>query len=476
MRPGPARAGNTILLVALALASLSLALGASARSDGPDALAPSAVLLSVVSDPKSVASGELVTFAATLTNAGAQPATDAWVNATLDKRLRFENHTGAGTATADGSDLSVYIPAAPPGNTSFAVSARAGTILDDRGAIEVTFVAAFTEGGERHEVSGDARVAMRAPEVVADLEFTDATASPGQVISFSVTVTNRGSEPAAHVWLNQSLHPALTYLADNAPVPPWVDGAHQSWHFVDLESGSVRFAVTVQVDPRAAETTVVTNFVAVDFTDALGQGQVRDRSPSIWFRVELPPPADGTNALVWAPFAMSATIVGGTYLGLARRRLRIEEIFLIHKSGVLLVHMSKSLKADLDTDILTGMFTAIMSFVRDAFHYDEQQELQGLDLGQHCVLVRRGTITYLALVHTGKPTRWMSKTAARAVHEIEQLWGAMLLDWDGDTKDLVGVRDLLKGYFLSPTGPSRPGRWMRAFARVGQTFKPVRPL
>ncbi|MBI4416877.1 MAG: hypothetical protein HY557_07835, partial [Euryarchaeota archaeon] len=97
MRPGPARAGNTILLVALALGSL--ALGASARSDGPDALAPSAVLLSVVSDLKSVASGEFVTFAATLTNAGAQPATDVWVNATLDERLRFENHTGAGTAT-----------------------------------------------------------------------------------------------------------------------------------------------------------------------------------------------------------------------------------------------------------------------------------------------------------------------------------------------------------------------------------------
>jgi hypothetical protein len=123
------------------------------------------------------------------------------------------------------------------------------------------------------------------------------------------------------------------------------------------------------------------------------------------------------------------------------------------------------------------MFTAIMNFVHDAFHYEMRQELHGLDLGGYRVHVSKGAMTYLALVHSGKTTRWLQTSAARAVADVERLYGELLKDWSGDVRGLSGVREILKGYFLSPTGPSRSMHSLRAwFSRFDQTFKGMRPL
>ena len=211
----------------------------------------------------------------------------------------------------------------------------------------------------------------------------------------------------------------------------------------------------------------------MEYTDGVGIGGARGRSNTITLVIS----GGGASPWLWGSFAISATLVGSTYVLYARRRLRTEEIFLIHQSGVLLVHMSKTLKADHDSDILSGMFTAIMSFVRDAFHYEGRQELHGMDLGEYRVHVRKGAFTYLAIVHTGKPNAWISRTAARAVQDVESQHGEMLRDWDGAVQSLGGVRDILRGYFLSPTGPSPSRGWIRAMiARLDQSFKPMRPL
>ncbi|MEK6851525.1 MAG: hypothetical protein AABY30_03190, partial [Candidatus Thermoplasmatota archaeon] len=79
--------------------------------------------------------------------------------------------------------------------------------------------------------------------------------------------------------------------------------------------------------------------------------------------------------------------------------------------------------------------------------------------------------------HSGKPMRWVARMAVEAVKDIEAEFGDMLRNWDGDVSALAGIRDILRGHFLSPTGPSRSWRRFRAtLARLDQTFKPMRPL
>ncbi len=433
------------------------------------------VTATVTAGQPSVAGGDSVSFSIRFSNSGTELGTDAWVNATLDPRLQFVS-AGPGPVALSG-DVVTFQPPTIANGTTLYVNATAAGVLQDNGTLVLPVTAEFFDGAARASLATSAALATRAPAVAAQLDVTTVTTSavdPGAIVTFEVSLRNRGQAVAGHVWVNESLHRVLTYLSDTSPAPPTVDAEHQSWHFSDLGPGSLRFNVTVQVDPTAVGDTVVATFLSVEFTDPVGSGLLRGRSNTILFRVIGEASA---NPWLWGSFAISATIVGGTYVGFVRRRLRTEEIFLIHHSGVLLVHMSKTMKADHDSDILSGMFTAIMNFVRDAFHYEGRQELHGMDLGEYRVHVRKGGITYLALVHTGKPTRWIAKLAAASVQEIESQYGELLREWDGDTRALGGVRELLKGYFLSPTGPSRSMRWARSLlARADATFKPMRPL
>src|SRR6266571_2639842 len=437
---------------------------------------PAAVGLTVTADRTTVVGGEGVRYTIRVTNGGTEDATAVWVNATLDSRLRFAS-AGPGPVVFAGSVVTFNPSAIPTGTTLLFLNATASGIVQDNASLIVPVTVEFWDGAARDALATASIVRTRAPDVVARVALAESYADPGAVLAFDVTLTNRGNATAGHVWLNETLHRTLTYLNDTAPAPPTFDNAQQSWHFLDVVPGTQRFRVTVQLDPLATGDTIVTNFLSVDFTDPTGEGLVRGKSNTVWFRVIGPSAGTGgSNPWLWGSFAISATIVGGTYLAYARRRLRTEEIFLIHHSGVLLVHMSKNLKADHDSDILSGMFTAIMNFVRDAFNYDSDKELTGLDLGEHRVHVRKGAYTFLALVYTGKRAKWLEKTASNAIIALESEHGEMLRDWNGDTRRLVGVREILKGYFLSPTGPSRSMGWLRGARFRGGTFKPMRPL
>lgn len=436
---------------------------------------PPSMALSVTADRASIASGEVVEYAIRVANAGTEDASDVWVNASIDPRLTFRDATGSGTISISGGDVTFHLSALANGTTWFFVNATAGALLEDGAFTVFPVTVDFFDGVGRQSALGDAPVEIWAPRFAATIVLTEGSRAPGDIVTFGVAVTNEGRASAGHLWVNETLHSALTYLSDTSPVAPEQEGDRESWHFLDTGAGqTIRFNVTVQVDPSAVHATVIANFVSVEYTDPLGAGLVRSRSNAISFYVT---GVAGTNPWLWGSFAISATIVGGSYAGYAGRRLRTEEIFLIHHSGVLLVHMSKTMKADHDTDILSGMFTAILNFVRDSFHYEARQELHGLDLGRYRVHVRKGAITYLALVHTGKPRRWLARAAARAVRDLEAQYGEMLREWDGEVRALAGIRDLLKGYFLSPTGPSQSwSAFRRSLARLDQTFKPMRPL
>jgi len=436
---------------------------------------PAAVTARVTLDRAQVASGDSVRYAISLINAGTEDATDVWVNATLDSLLALANASGPGPVFVTGPSVGFRATTVPQGTTWFFLTATTRTLLDDGASIDLPITADFSDAAGRRSVAMSAPVEVLAPNVLVTLECAESLVDPGDVLTFEVNVTNEGRTAARHVWLNETLPAALAYVSDTAPVSPTRTGGAQSWHLLDVAPGTTRFNVTVQVDPRARETSVVAHEVSVDFTDRAGDGLVRGRSNAVSLTVA--GAAAAGSPWLWGSFGISATLVAGTYVGIARRRLRTEEIFLIHRSGVLLVHMSKAANDGADPDVLSGMLTAIMDFVRDSFNYEEDQELQGLDLGRFRVHVRLGRIAYLAVVHSGKETRWLGKVSARAVAEIEAEHGDLLRDWNGDVRALDGVRDLLRGHILSPTGPSRSRRWLRELrARVDQSFKPMRPL
>src|SRR3972149_580152 len=51
---------------------------------------------------------------------------------------------------------------------------------------------------------------------------------------------------------------------------------------------------------------------------------------------------------------------------LPRRRAAIDDLFLLHNSGILICHYSTPLRPDVDSDIPSGMLMAVRNFVADA--------------------------------------------------------------------------------------------------------------
>lgn len=117
----------------------------------------------------------------------------------------------------------------------------------------------------------------------------------------------------------------------------------------------------------------------------------------------------------------------------------IEDVFLLHRSGVLIRHLSRRLKPHVDSDILTGMLRAVQEFVRDAFGEGEGEEEGELKIsicsGQHVVLA--------TVIRSEKPEEIMDQMKA-TVKDLEEGRGDLLRAWDGRMSKVRFVDEFLK--------------------------------
>src|SRR5205807_3085540 len=75
----------------------------------------------------------------------------------------------------------------------------------------------------------------------------------------------------------------------------------------------------------------------------------------------------------------------------------IEDVFLLnHRDGILIKHETRRLRPDVDTDILTGMLTAVQQFVKDALRGDDYADLNEMTVGHMHILIGRGKWLVLA--------------------------------------------------------------------------------
>src|SRR5438034_11032817 len=145
------------------------------------------------------------------------------------------------------------------------------------------------------------------------------------------------------------------------------------------------------------------------------------------------------------------------FLLIRRKRVQIEEVFLVFRDGLLIYHLSRSLSQDKDEDVLSGMLTAIQEFVRDAFVYGEHRELHHLDFGDYRIMIERGRNLYLAVVYAGKGASVIRKKVRWVLDHIEAAYGSVLEKWDGDMDKVAGARDLIREYLLKTSRKSFRG-------------------
>ncbi len=131
-----------------------------------------------------------------------------------------------------------------------------------------------------------------------------------------------------------------------------------------------------------------------------------------------------------------------------RARFKIEEAFLIYEDGRLIAHNSRRLKPERDKDIMTGMLTAVQSFVTDTLIDEERGTLDQLRYGSLSILVEGKGRVNLATIISGDESPALRQGMTNIVSYISGQYRQYLEDWDGDVDHFKDVKRYI-GHLVS---------------------------
>ncbi len=119
---------------------------------------------------------------------------------------------------------------------------------------------------------------------------------------------------------------------------------------------------------------------------------------------------------------------------------RVEQVFLIHRaSGLLLRHVSIDPAATQDSDLVSGMLTAVRDFAADAFGRRAGEQLDVIEYGGRRILIEAAEDVYLAVVVDGvEPSGFRAEMRDRVI-DIENRYYGLLRNYEGDATPFAAV-------------------------------------
>lgn len=128
----------------------------------------------------------------------------------------------------------------------------------------------------------------------------------------------------------------------------------------------------------------------------------------------------------------------------------VGEVFLIHReTGLLLWYAASSSEQAADTDLISGMFTAIRDFVSESFGKDRQGQLDEIQYGNRRILIESARYSYLAVVVDGIEPAGFRATIRERIVEIDLANELLLRDYQGDASQLVAVEEPVNSLIAS---------------------------
>ena len=138
---------------------------------------------------------------------------------------------------------------------------------------------------------------------------------------------------------------------------------------------------------------------------------------------------------------------------------RVEQVFLIHKAtGLMLGHCVAPRVAMRDPALVSGMFSAIQSYVRDSFKAPKEDNLDSLQVGELEVWVEDGPYAILAAVIRGHAPASYRATLKKTIEEIHRDFAFALERFDGDSTPLAAADRRLELCLESHSHLREPGK------------------
>ncbi|UCD92094.1 MAG: hypothetical protein JSV43_07655 [Methanobacteriota archaeon] len=281
----------------------------------------------------------------------------------------------------------------------------------------------------------------------------------------SERVTFRATDPyggLAECWIT------VTVIAVNdAPriddIPKQIINSSQSWT-LDLS----RYAYDVDNDFADLEITLANNYpnhvyevggiIVFEYPlDATHDFVLVTVSDGEWtsyasFEVEIIPPVSDivpdTASWIWLLItailtSIIAALLAKKYLG----AMKIEDAYVIYKSGKLIDHITRHESLKVDEDVFSAMLTAIKNYADGSITQDGQERLRTMEFGRKRILIERGEFVYLAVVYTGTETKRNIESLREVLLRTERHYEEELIDWSGNLEDLDGLTDEVRDIF-----------------------------
>ncbi len=151
--------------------------------------------------------------------------------------------------------------------------------------------------------------------------------------------------------------------------------------------------------------------------------------------------------------AAAASAAAALAAGPAEKKITytIEGLFVIYKDGRMLYAKTDMGQAKFeDPELVSSMFTAVTSFIKDSFQ--SEGELNKMGYGDNQIIIERGRSVFMAAIVYGEPDQEFHDQMKAAIENLELSYAGMIEEWDGmmdhfsdmEVK-LVGITSLTAG-------------------------------
>ncbi len=402
------------------------------------------VIASKTTNVSQVTPGVVIAYTILYFNVGSRPAARLTIQDYLPPALTFQDSSAEANRTV-GTNWTFL--AVQPGTYTLTVRARVSPLAGTGVLVNTVNLRTYNARGQLlQNISGAATVTIGAaqpPQMSLALSLDRTWVARGGVVVLTLAYANAGPGRAGEAWVNLTLPPEARLVGTS--VLPTVQRSNVlAWHLTDLGPGNGSVEVQFRVANDATSSRLVPT-ANLTYADSTGRW-VGTVSAFAILEVEVPPSAN--PEYLWGGLLISLAIIVGFILvrrgalgWLLRRRAAFEEIFLLHRSGLLIRHYSRSLRADMDTDVVGGMLVAVQEFVKDSFRGAGLKELK---VGKNTILVAQGQLTTLAASISGPRAERITQQLVAAVAEIELRFGTILENWNGITENMAGADEVIK--------------------------------
>jgi hypothetical protein len=158
--------------------------------------------------------------------------------------------------------------------------------------------------------------------------------------------------------------------------------------------------------------------------------------------VSVTPTVGYTIPWPWLFMATTILFCGAFIIYKKKSSYHVYEAFLIHETGLALAYASKEKNQELEDVIVSGMFTAVQDFINDTLSgktFDEWK-LDEMKFGKGKILIEKSQNLFIAAIFEGNGNR-LRKRIKKILIDINNRYGEILEDWDGDMIKLEGIED-----------------------------------